>query len=192
MASLSTFDAFKHLYNAGGYHELSDADLEGLQAVLTDMMHDIHEVCKRRSVAYVLLAGSCLGAVRHKGFIPWDDDLDIGMTHADFDRFRSVFDEELAMTFELPGNAACTSTFSFGNRFRITRFSELFTDSVRLPLGLGIRAGVSHGSASCINRWLLVMRALPGCSRSRTVSVKRFPLRVWTHGPTLGISGIPW
>jgi len=118
MASLSTFDAFKHLYNAGGYHELSDADLKGLQAVLTDMMHDIDDVCKRRSVAYVLLAGSCLGAVRHKGFIPWDDDLDIGMTHADFDEFRSVFDEELGEKYILQ---TPTETKDYGLTFARVR-----------------------------------------------------------------------
>ena len=50
-----------------------------VQKVLLEMMLDIDKVCKKNHIEYFLVSGSALGAVRHHGFIPWDDDLDIGM-----------------------------------------------------------------------------------------------------------------
>lgn len=51
------------------------------------------------NIKYFLLAGSCLGAVRHKGFIPWDDDIDIGIFNEDYDRFETVLIQELPKQF---------------------------------------------------------------------------------------------
>ncbi len=66
-------------------------------------MHDIHldilrefiRICKKHGLRYFLLGGSCLGAVRHKGFIPWDDDIDVGMPRADYDKFMEIAVKEL-------------------------------------------------------------------------------------------------
>ncbi len=53
----------------------------------------IDQLCQAHHINYCLMGGSALGAVRHGGFIPWDDDLDIFMKPEDFDRFRRVFEE---------------------------------------------------------------------------------------------------
>ena len=50
-----------------------------VQLVLLEMLKDIDALCKKHNIRYWLTGGSALGAVRHKGFIPWDDDADIGM-----------------------------------------------------------------------------------------------------------------
>ena len=57
------------------------------QTLLLEMLKDIDIVCKRHRISYQLFAGTALGAVRHHGFIPWDDDVDIMMPRRDYDRF---------------------------------------------------------------------------------------------------------
>lgn len=51
------------------------------------IMDEVNRICKENHLRYYLMCGSCIGAVRHKGFIPWDDDLDIAMPFKDFIRF---------------------------------------------------------------------------------------------------------
>ena len=86
------------------------------QDVLVEMMRDIHNVCIKREIGYALVGGSCLGAVRHQGFIPWDDDIDISMLREDWEKFRSCFDEELGEKYvmEAPqyGNKDCKTTWA--------------------------------------------------------------------------------
>ena len=56
---------------------------------------DIDSLCRRNNIEYYLLGGSAIGAIRHNGFIPWDDDLDIIMTNENYEKFLSVCREEL-------------------------------------------------------------------------------------------------
>lgn len=68
----------------------SKISVRDVQIRLLDILKDIDIVCKKHDIPYWLTGGSALGAVRHKGFIPWDDDADIGMMRADYERFQSV------------------------------------------------------------------------------------------------------
>ena len=70
-------------------------DLEHLQQVILIIAKDIDELCKKYHIKYFLLGGSAIGAVRHKGFIPWDDDLDIVMDNENYQKFIKVCREEL-------------------------------------------------------------------------------------------------
>ena len=90
---LSTVDAFKHIQSKDAL-VLSDEQLLALQKTLTDMLRDVDTLCRKHGLSYHLGGGSCLGAVRHHGFIPWDDDIDINMPRRDHDRFIPLFKEE--------------------------------------------------------------------------------------------------
>ena len=52
--------------------------------LLMSMLREIDRICRMHDIPYMLFAGSALGAVRHQGFIPWDDDLDVLMLRADY------------------------------------------------------------------------------------------------------------
>lgn len=64
-------------------------------------MDEIHRVCTKNNIKYYLIGGTLLGAVRHKGFIPWDDDLDIVMPREDLNRFLELAPKELGDKYEL-------------------------------------------------------------------------------------------
>lgn len=66
-----------------------------LQTTLLSIYDDVVAVCIKHSLSCYLVGGSALGAVRHHGFIPWDDDFDIAMSRKDYQKFQKVFEQEL-------------------------------------------------------------------------------------------------
>lgn len=71
-----------------------DPILSRLQREQLDILIKIDELCRRHGITYFLMSGSLLGAVRHRGFIPWDDDIDIAMSRADFERFEQISERD--------------------------------------------------------------------------------------------------
>ena len=67
------------------------SDLRKLQMRMLDMLKFIDQVCRDHNIKYWLSSGTCLGAVRHGGFIPWDDDVDIEMLSDDYKKFCNIF-----------------------------------------------------------------------------------------------------
>ncbi len=70
--------------------------LAQIQSILVKILKGIDNICQRHKLDYWLEAGSLLGAIRHQGFIPWDDDLDIGMMNDDFQKLVSIAPAEFA------------------------------------------------------------------------------------------------
>lgn len=66
-----------------------------LWKVELNILEIIDKICRENNISYFLHSGSALGAVRHKGFIPWDDDLDLGMLRPDFEKFLRIAQEEI-------------------------------------------------------------------------------------------------
>lgn len=67
-----------------------DDNLRKLHQLELDMMLEIDKICKENNLIYYLMGGTLIGAVRHKGFIPWDDDIDLGMPRPDYEKFLKI------------------------------------------------------------------------------------------------------
>ncbi len=75
--------------------------LRRVQLTQLEILKEVDRVCKENNITYWLDSGTLLGAVRHKGFIPWDDDLDIGMHRNDYERFMKIAPEKLNANYYL-------------------------------------------------------------------------------------------
>lgn len=84
--------------------ETKTYDLSRVHAVNLKLLKEVDRICRKYKIKYALDSGTLLGAIRHGGFIPWDDDADIVMTRSNFEKFKKVVDRELAegMTFVEP------------------------------------------------------------------------------------------
>ncbi len=80
-----------------------DYEIRPLQLRLMKILQAVDAVCREHGLRYYIIAGTLLGAVRHGGFIPWDDDLDIGMPRPDYDRLLAHWKEWLPKHLELIG-----------------------------------------------------------------------------------------
>lgn len=73
--------------------------LQELQKIELEMLEEFKRICDKNNLKYFLIEGTLLGAVRHSGFIPWDDDIDVGMPRPDYERFSQIVDAELAESY---------------------------------------------------------------------------------------------
>lgn len=73
-----------------GQKIIAGSDFRKMQLLQLDMMVELDRVCKANNITYQIWAGTQLGAVRHKGYIPWDDDADIVMLREEYEKFRRV------------------------------------------------------------------------------------------------------
>lgn len=136
---ISTKSALKFIRNDQSkiLHKMSDEELLELQSFLVKIYDDLACVCERHNITPILAYGSALGAVRHQGFIPWDDDLDLFMTRRDFEKFKQIFKEELSDKYEL-----CAPNYGNPKRCfaKITAKNTVFLDisniGSNLPSGI--------------------------------------------------------
>jgi len=74
---------------------MTTKELKALQNKILEIVKYFDDFCRKNDITYYLMGGSALGAMRHSGFIPWDDDFDVFMDHINYQKFLNIVDDEL-------------------------------------------------------------------------------------------------
>lgn len=73
--------------------------LKKVQNYQIEILDEVVRICQKHGLQYFIIAGNLIGAIRHKGFIPWDDDIDIAMMREDYNKFLRIASEEIDSRF---------------------------------------------------------------------------------------------
>ena len=113
-------------------------DLKKLQKILLSMLKDILKICDENDIKVFAVCGTGIGAARHNGFIPWDDDLDLGFLRKDFDKFVEVCKTDLPDKYELITMENTEDYFIHFSKIVLkgTRFDEWWADQVSFTQGI--------------------------------------------------------
>ncbi len=103
-----------------------------------ELLSDIDRICRRNNIQYFLSGGTMLGAVRHKGFIPWDDDIDIAMLRDDYEKFKTACINELPKKYQYQSYTNKDGYHYFFDKITIrdTYFSTKYSDSFEMLKGI--------------------------------------------------------
>lgn len=104
---------------------MANVELRELQLYMLDILKEIDRICKKHDIQYFLAYGSCLGAVRHKGFIPWDDDIDLHMKADDYLKFMEVCKNELSDKYYLESHFNNVQSYQFWNQFGVKNSTSI-------------------------------------------------------------------
>lgn len=74
---------------------MTSSELRRLQLVQVDLLKEFDRICRLHGIKYIIGSGTLLGAVRYKGFIPWDDDIDVEMLREDYEKFSKIAKQKL-------------------------------------------------------------------------------------------------
>lgn len=77
---------------------LSNEQMEQLHKIELEMLIEVDRICNKNNIRYTIIGGTLIGAIRNKGFIPWDDDVDIAMLRSDYEKFRVACKKDLDKT----------------------------------------------------------------------------------------------
>ena len=121
-------------------HDGYSGKLNTLRVIEKDMLREIDRICRKHDIKYFISYGTMLGAVRHGGFIPWDDDVDVAMLRSEFEKFRQIAPKELNNCFSYESHVNHNGYHYFFDRItaRDTYFASKYSDDYEMHKGISI------------------------------------------------------
>ena len=119
-----------------------NGNLREMQLRELEILREIDRICKKYNIKYFLSWGSALGAVRHKGFIPWDDDIDVSMLWTDYIRFEEVCKTELGSKFYFQSNKENSDYWMPFNKIRLNNTSFMLENYKHMNLHWGLSVDI--------------------------------------------------
>lgn len=118
----------------------SDCELKTIQQLEYELLLEVKKICEEENIEYFLIGGTTLGSIRHGGFIPWDDDIDIGMTRKNYEKFLHLAPFKLTAKYELQTPDSGNNIPYFYTKIRInnTIFMEYCNRNIDMHHGIYI------------------------------------------------------
>lgn len=101
------------------------SDSHAIRDIQLEIMDDIHQFCSKHNLRYSLTGGTLIGAIRHQGYIPWDDDIDIMLPRPDYELFLKEYKSEDNYVIDLMSSDKCVETFA-----KVCRKGTLMVDEL--------------------------------------------------------------
>lgn len=122
------------------------ATVRDVQDKILDIMLYIDRICRKNGIVYFIMGGTALGAVRHGGFIPWDDDLDIFMTPAEYRKFKKALEKDGSDTYVLQEWSTTPDYLEYAKvRMNGTTFIEkVYKDRTDIHQGIYVDIMILH------------------------------------------------
>lgn len=122
-----------------------------LHAILLDLGKLFHNICVKHDIPYYMLYGTMLGAVRHKGFIPWDDDMDFGVPREHYEKLKEILNKELSREYGIltveKSDVLLVDIIKIQDKRTV--INELYKENIKEKFGINIDIfpiDSSHGS----------------------------------------------
>ena len=121
-------------------HDGYSGKLNTLREIEKDMLREIDRICRKYDIKYFISYGTMLGAVRHGGYIPWDDDVDVAMLRPEFEKFRQIAPKELNGRFSYESHVNHNGYHYFFDRVtaKDTYFASKYSDDYEMHKGISI------------------------------------------------------
>lgn len=138
-----------------------DYDLRRLQLTEAAMLHDLKEICKRNNIRFYLDSGTLLGAIRHQGFIPWDNDIDIAMPYEDYERFINLPAEEFGERYFIQNHKSEADYYRAYTRMRLNHSTMVYPWEKKYNVHHGVWIDIfpmvelNSGFEAKLKRWLV-------------------------------------
>lgn len=139
-------------------YNMSQDELKKLQETQRELIAEVDRICKKCNIKYNMVGGTMLGAIRHKGYIPWDDDADIGFLRDEYEKFREACKKELNHDKYYMQDLRDTPGYRWGYgklRKKGTEFKRL--NQEHMPYGQGIAIDLmpfDNVPDGYVERWL--------------------------------------